>query len=172
MTALLLLKRFWPVLAGIALVIGLIVWHNGQVSAAFRKGASEQATADRKAYAAAETLAIEKQAKVVAAVKAKFAAINKDTTDALRSDTDDIARRYDALRLRWEAYRADQGRAGQGGATAVPDAAGSFDLASCAAQGWVSFDVAATAAQAADTAIAKDDAWIKWAAEQEAEWPD
>ena len=61
--------------------------------------------------------------------------------------------------------------AGDDHPTAVSGAAAGAAAADCAAAGWVSFDTAAAAAEAADRAIAKDDAWIAWVSAQAAAWP-
>lgn len=162
----------WAALAAVALIFGLRVWFDTKVSAARREGAAEQARVDREAYAAAEGVATARQAALRAKVKARAEAISKETGDALDDRRADLARGYDDLRMRWAAYRADQGRAGDGGATGVASAAGAADDAYCKAQGWVSFDVAAAAAEAADAAIAKDDAWREWWTAQAEAWPD
>lgn len=166
----------WGALAAVVLlgglIIGLRVWHDGEVRAARREGAAEQARVDREAYAEAEGVATARQAAIKTKTAAKAATISKGSDDALQRRYTDLARSYDALRLSWAAHRADQGRAGEGGAAGLASAAGEPDDAYCKAQGWVSFDVAAAAAEAADTAIAKDDAWRAWWREQATAWPD
>lgn len=162
----------WGLVALATLIGGLWVWHGGEVRAARREGAAEQARVDRAAYAEAESLATARQAAVRAAAKARADAISKETGDALDDRRADLARGYDDLRVRWAAHRADQGGASQGGAVGVASAAGVADDAYCKAQGWVSLDVASAAAQAADTAIAKDDAWREWWTAQAEAWPD
>ncbi len=170
-----LARRFWPIIWPILLAISvagaLYAWHFRAVTAAFNDGAAKQAAADRAAYLKAETAATEKQAKLVSDTAAKAGTISKGTDVALQKRYTDLAGSYDALRLRWEAYRADQGRARQGRATGAPGAAAVAADAYCAASGWVSLDVAAAAAEAADTAIAKDDAWRAWWTAQEQAWP-
>lgn len=165
------LKRYWPILAGIMLVVGLVVWHNAEVSKARREGAIAQATADREAYTKAETAATKRQLDLKAKTAAKAETISKGTDDALQHRYTDLARGYDDLRLRWEAYRADQGRTGQGGPAGPTSAASVSDGTYCPSQGWVSLDVASAAAEAADTAIAKDDAWRAWYEAQAEAWP-
>jgi hypothetical protein len=162
----------WAALAAVVLLGGLWVWHGLEVSTARREGAAEQARVDREDFARAEGVATARQAAMRAAVKARADAISKEAGDALDDRRADLARGYDDLRMRWAAHRADQGRAGNGAAAGVASAAGVADDAYCKAQGWVSLDVAAAAAEAADTAIAKDDAWQEWWREQAAAWPD
>lgn len=167
-----LLIRFWPALAGVLVVLAVILWHKGEVSDAYKAGAVEQAAKDRQAVEAAEKAATAAQTALIDATRQKSADISKGTDNALQKRNADLARSYDDLRLRWEAYRADQGRAGQDGATALASAAGVPDDAYCPSQGWVSLDVAAAAAEAADTAIAKDDAWREWWLKQSEAWPE
>lgn len=171
MTAQILLKRFWPYMAGALLLGGVILWHKDKVSDAREAGRAEQAQLDAIAFQEAARLATEAQQAAIAKVKANSAAINERTTDALTKRNTALARSYDDLRLRWAKAKADSSSAGEGEATAVSDAAIGFDEAACKAAGWVDFDTAATVAQAADEAVAKDDAWINWAAEQAAAWP-
>lgn len=171
MTILPLLKRYWPMLAVIVALISFWFWHSRAVTAAFNDGAARQAATDRAAYQEAETAATEKQAKLVRNSAAKAGTISKGTDVALQKRFDNLAGSYDALRLRWETHRANQGRASQGGTTVASSAATVANDAHCAASGWVSFDVAAAAAEAADTAIAKDDAWRAWWTQQEEAWP-
>ena len=146
-------------------------WQHAQVSRAHADGAAAQMRADAARTRAAADAAARAQHARVAAAAARQAEISKGTTDALTHDRDDLARRYDALRLRWAAYRADPGTSGDGRTVALSRPAAGADDAACAARGWVAFDSAAAAALAADAAIAKDDAWIAWAAAQAAAWP-
>lgn len=155
----------------IGAITGGVIWHKSEVAEARRDGAAEQARVDRENFAKAETLATQRQAKAIADQKAKAQTISERTDDALQHRYTDLARSYDDLRLRWAAFRANQGRTGQGGAAGVAGAATIPDAAYCAAQGWVSLDVAAAAAEAADTAIAKDDAWRAWWTAQDKAWP-
>jgi hypothetical protein len=148
-----------------------VIWHKGEVAEARRNGAAEQARVDREAFAKAETLATQRQAKAIADQKAKANLISERTDDALQHRYTDLARSYDDLRVRWATYRAGQGRAGHSPATGPAGAAAIPDAAYCPSQGWVSLDVAAAAAEAADTAIAKDDAWREWWTAQEKAWP-
>jgi hypothetical protein len=162
----------WAVLAVAALILGLRVWHQGEVSAARREGAAEQAAVDRRDFARAETVATERQAAMRFQTAAKAATISKGSHDALQRRYTDLASSYDDLRLRWAAHRADQGGAGASGAAGPAGAARGVDDAACKAAGWVSLDVASAAAQAADEAIAKDDAWRAWWKAQAEAWPD
>jgi len=146
-------------------------WHAGKVEAAFVRGAKEQAAADTLAFTEAQRLAAAAQAKIIVTAKAEQAKISKGTADDLQKRNDDIARSYADLRLRWAAREANSGGPGQSGATAAAGAAAGAAGAACAAQGWVSLDVAATAAEAADTAIARDDAWRAWYEAQATAWP-
>jgi hypothetical protein len=165
-------KPIWYLAA--LLVGGLVIWHwhGGAVAAAYARGSAEQRQIDEARVRQASAAAEAGQNALRAALKQRQVEFTKGTNDALLAKHDDLARRYDDLRLRWAAYRADQGRAGEGRATAVPGAAAGLDDAACAATGWVSFDAAAAAAQAADTAIARDDAWRAWVTAQRAAWPD
>ncbi len=163
-----------PVWYGLVLfAAGLLAWHwhNGRVASAYADGGRAQAGADRQRLDAATASAARRQAELIAALGARQADISKGSNDALLARDADLARRYADLRLRWAAYQADSGRAGQAGAAAVPGTAAGVDDAACAARGWVDFTTAAAAAQAADGAIAKDDAWIAWAKAQAAAWP-
>jgi type II secretory pathway pseudopilin PulG len=165
----------WRALAIIAAVVAVWWWHSSTVDkareAGRKAGAQAQAEADARAYTEAAIAAADAQQAIITSLKTKQTGINERTTNALEKRHADLARNYDDLRLRWAAYRADQGSAGRGEAAAVPRTAASFDAAACAAEGWVSLDVAATAAEAADRAIAKDDAWIAWVNEARAAWP-
>lgn len=172
MTAQILLKRFWPYMAGALLLGGVILWHKDAVSDARIAGMEAQAKVDTEAFKEAARLATEAQQAAIAKVEANSAAINERTTDALTKRNTDLARSYDDLRLRWAKAKADSSSAGEGGATAVSDAASGFDAAACKAAGWVDFGIAATLAEAADRATAKDDAWRAWWTAQEAAWPD
>jgi hypothetical protein len=169
--ALLILRRWWPALVAALAVIGLIWWHNGEVADARKQGAAEQRRVDHEVVTAAQEAAAKAQAALVDKTATKAADISKGTDNALQRRYTDLARSYDDLRLRWKAHRADQSRAGQGGATGLASATGVPDDTYCSAQGWVSLDVAAAAAEAADTAIAKDDAWRGWYESQAAAWP-
>lgn len=171
------LVRGIPRSVGLALLAGLALlsawaWHDHRVAAAARKGAQDQQVADRARVAAASAAAAAAQTRLAAMLASKQARISKGTDDALIQKNTDMANRYADLRLRWAADRADHRRPGADAAVAVPAATGDAVDAACAARGWVSFDTAAAAAEAADTAIAKDDAWIAWAAAQQAAWPD
>jgi hypothetical protein len=159
---------------GMALLLGILVWrwHSVAVNEAFAKGGIEQLAVDEKRFRQASVAAEARQEAVRSALQRRQLAVSKGTDDALLAKHADLARRYDDLRLRWAAYRADQGSPGEGGATALPGAAAGADDAACAAQGWVSFDTAAAAAEAADTAIARDDAWRAWVTAQAAAWPE
>lgn len=164
-------RPLWYALAAAFALLLLWRWHDGQVSAARTAGAAAQATADRAAYARASTAAAAAQAALARRVGQKQTLISKGTDDALRRQHDDLARRYDDLRLRWAAHRAAEGPAGDNHPAALSGAAPGAAAADCAAAGWVSFDTAAAAAEAADRAIAKDDAWIAWVTAQAAAWP-
>ena len=162
----------WVGLVAVLAMAGLWRWHGATVADARLDGARVQAVVDRAHYEAAASAAATEQRRRVAALATRQSVISKGSDDALLVRHADLARRYDDLRLRWAAHRADRRGAGNDRATAVPGAPAGVDDAACAARGWVSFDTAAAAAQAADAAIAKDDAWIEWAARQAAAWPD
>jgi hypothetical protein len=164
-------RAVWLALGGVALIGVLLIWHGQRVESARRAGAEAQAAIDRAAYREAAAEAAQKQRQQVQALTARQAVISKGTDDELARDFADLAQRYDDLRLRWAAARLG-GDAGAGGATALPAAADRVDDAACAARGWVDFNTAAAAAQAADEAIAKDDAWRDWALAQARAWPD
>ena len=146
-------------------------WHAGQVRAAFNAGSQAQSSIDRTAYRTAAAAAAAAQHAKAVALAARQAVLSKETTDALADHDAALARRYDDLRMRWAASRAAPRAPGDDRATALPGAAAGPDDTACAARGWVAFDTAAAAAHAADTAIARDDAWIDWAAAQAAAWP-
>jgi hypothetical protein len=165
-------KPIWYVLMAIFAIALLARWHGGKVAAAYAEGAVAQAQADDRRVRAASAAAEAAQNALRTQLAARQDKVTKGTDNALLAKTDDLARRYDDLRLRWAAYRADQGRAGESGAIAVSGTATGADDAACAANGWVSFDTAAAAAKAADTAIARDDAWRAWVTAQAAAWPE
>ena len=164
-----LIRRAWPFLVGAALLLALIAWHTHAVDAAYTKGATKQRAADTVRFEAATAAATAAQGALIDRTAAKSDAISKGTDHALAKTNAGIAGQYADLRLRWA--EANSRRAGQDGAATVSDATGSTDLTSCAAQGWVAIDVASAAAEAADIATAKDDAWREWAAEQARAWP-
>jgi hypothetical protein len=161
----------WQLLAALLVLLALWRWHEGRVAEAAREARTAQATADRAAYARASAAAAEAQAALVSRTASQQTRISKGTDDALRRQNDDLARRYDDLRLRWAAHRAAEGPASDVHPIALPNTAPGAAATDCAAAGWVSFDTAAAAAEAADRAIAKDDAWIAWAAAQAEAWP-
>lgn len=134
-------------------------------------GAASQAVLDRAAYSVAAADAAARQGHLVRQLVARQATISKETDDALMLDVDNLGRRYDDLRMRWAAARASGGGTSEDGAVAVPTSATGFVEAACEASGWVDFETASAAAQAADEAIAKDDAWIAWAEAQRLAWP-
>ena len=164
-------RWLWRVLAVLLVLALLWRWHEGRVVEAARTARAAQAEADRAAYARASAAAAEAQAALASRLGRQQTRISKGTDDALRRQHDDLARRYDDLRLRWATHNAAEGAASIDHATAVSGAAAGAPPADCAAAGWVSFDTAAAAAEAADRAIAKDDAWIAWALAQQAAWP-
>ena len=165
-------RSLW--IAGLAVLVIFLAWrwHWEKVDAAFVAGASEQARMDEGQVREAMAAAVLAQRTLKSAIEKQQARVSKGTNDALLAKQGDLVRRYDDLRLRWAAYRADQGRAGPGGAVGLSGSAAGADDAACAADGWVSFDTAAAAAQAADTAIARDDAWRHWVTAQAAAWPE
>lgn len=165
-------RGVWAGLAATLLLLGVVRWHHAKVGAAFTKGVQQQAEADRIAIANATAAAEAAQAAKVAALTQRQTRISKGTDNALAETRADLAHRRDDLRLRWAAARAAGGHAGASAAIALPAAAAGPLDAACPAAGWVAFDTAAAAALAADEALAKDDAWIAWAAAQAAAWRD
>ena len=161
----------WQLLAALLVLALIWRWHEGRVAEAAREARVAQATADRAAYARAGAAAAAAQEALVSRTAGRQTRISKGTDDALRRQTDDLARRYDDLRLRWAAHRAAEGDPSHDQPAAVSGAAAGAAAADCAAAGWVSFDTAAAAAEAADRAIAKDDAWIAWVTAQAEAWP-
>ncbi len=164
-------RPVWYGLAALGVGVLAMHWHNSRVALAHADGAKVQASMDRQSFDAAAAVAAKRQAELIAKLDARQTEISKGSNDALVARDADLARRYADLRLRWAAYQTDSGGAGKSGAAAVPGAATGVDDAACAARGWVDFTTAAAAAQAADGAIAKDDAWIAWAKAQAAAWP-
>jgi hypothetical protein len=160
----------WGMLAAVVLIWGAVRWHEGRLLSARTEGAAAQAVLDRGAFEAAGAAAAAAQRALVDAGAARAARISKGTDDELARDHADLARRYDALRLRWATARGGEGGAGARGAATLSHTAGAADDAACAARGWVDFETASAAAQAADEAIAKDDAWIAWAEAQAGAW--
>ncbi len=162
----------WAALAALLLLAGLALWHRGEVRDARAEGARVQASADAAHVADAAAQAAAAQRRLITATAARQTRISQETDNALAPRLAAIGRRHDDLRLRWAAARADPGRPGAGGTTAVSEAATGAADAACTAGGWVSFDTAAAAAAAADAAIAKDDAWREWVVAQQAAWPE
>lgn len=173
--ALALLRRIptWAyiALAVIAAVITLHAWHNGQLRKARNAGRAEQASIDAKAFNEAARKAEAQQERVIADTVAKAEQITMETTNEIAKERDAIARDYAAIRLRWRRAEANSSRAGKGEAVAVASAAPGFDAAACTARGYVDFQTAATIAEAADVATARDDAWREWWTAQAAAWP-
>jgi hypothetical protein len=161
----------WQLIAALFALTLLWRWHEGRVADAAREARAAQAAADRAACSRASAAAAAAQQALVRRTAGQQKAISKGTDNALRRQHDDLARRYDDLRLRWAAHNAAEGGAGHDRPAALSGPAARPDAADCAAQGWVSFDTAAAAAEAADRAIAKDDAWIAWVTAQQAAWP-
>jgi hypothetical protein len=161
----------WHLLAALLVLLALWRWHESRLAEAAAAARADQASADRAAFARASAAAAEAQTALAGRVAGQQTRISKGTDDALRRDHDDLARRYDDLRLRWVAHRAAEGNPGDHHPAAVSGAAPGAAAADCAAAGWVSFDTAAAAAEAADRAIAKDDAWIAWVSAQAEAWP-
>jgi hypothetical protein len=164
-------RPLWYALAAALVLLFLWRWHEARMDTAWHAGAQAQAATDRAAYARASAAAEVAQKALVARSAIRQSAISKGTDDALRRRTDDLARRYDDLRLRWAAHNAAEGAAGNDQPAAFSGAARGAAATACAAAGWVSFDTAAAAAEAADRAIAKDDAWIAWVSAQGEAWP-
>lgn len=164
-------RPVWYSIAAITALALLAHWHHVRVDAAYAAGGAAQASTDRERVAMASIAAERAQQALRSSLAARQANVSKGTDHALLAQNADLARRYDDLRLRWAAYRTDQGGAGDNRPTAVSGPAGVADATACAARGWVSFDTAATAAQAADAAIARDDAWRAWVTAQAAAWP-
>jgi hypothetical protein len=164
-------KRYWPYIAGALAAVALVLWFNHKIDAAYDRGKTEQAAADTEAFRAAQDAATERQAALIAKTEAKGAAINKETTDALEKRNAVLARNYADLRRLWAAHKAHSGSAGDGDTTAVPGSAAAALAASCRAEGWVDFDTAAAASEAADLNAAQVNAWIDWYLAQKAAWP-
>jgi len=164
-------RAIWAAAALVLLVLALALWQREQVRSARLEGARAQAGVDAARLRSAADRAAADQRRIIDASVAVQSRISKESDDALAPRLAAIGRRHDDLRLRWAAARADPGRPGAGGTTAIPVAATGAVDAACAAAGWVSFDTAAAAAAAADAAIAKDDAWREWVMAQAAAWP-
>lgn len=164
-------KPIWYALTLTAALLMLVRWHDRGLAAAHAAGAAAQAAADRARLTALSAAAARAQHDRVTALTATQAQISKGQDDELAKNAAVIVSRAADLRLRWAAHGADRDHPGGDRTTAVPRAAGRPDDAACAAAGWVSFAIASAAAEAADRAIAKDDAWIAWATAQAAAWP-
>lgn len=164
-----LVRRLLPYI-GIALaLLALWRWHDGKVEAAFEAGAVKQAAADLKAIERAEKAATARQAAIIAARVKSATAINERTTDALEKRNAALARSYDDLRMRWAAYRANQGGPGNSDATAV---SGSPASVACApAAGFVPVETAIAPSEAADRYAAQLNGWIDWYEANKAAWP-
>lgn len=169
MTALLLLRRFWPVIAALAALAALYAWHSHAVTDAYRRGASAQGEVDKAAFAAAEQLATAEQDATIAAVRETSDSISKDTENALAAKNVDLSRRYAGLRELWLASRADPSSASSNAAVAVPGATGGAYGSACA--GAVDIEIAIAASEAADVNAAQVNGWIDWYTAQAAAWP-
>ena len=167
-----MILRFWPYIAALLAFGGLWLWHSNAVSASYAAGVEKQASVDRDRLNVAERAATAAQTALRARTSAASAVISKDNANALETRNADLSRRYDDLRKLWAAHRANPGGAGEGGATGPARTAAGVDGAACAAEGWVSLDVAGAAALAADQAIARDDAWREWWTAQVEAWPE
>ena len=161
----------WYAIAAALALLAIWHWHTGKVDAARLSGRHEQAAADTVAYTAAQSAATALQARLVAATAAKATLITERTAHDLADTTDAIARRAADIRLRHAQAYPDPGSTSAGTAVGISGGAGITDIASCAAQGWVAFPIAADAAEAADRATAVTDAWQEWYAAQLAAWP-
>jgi len=157
-----LVLRFWPYVAAFGLLISAVVWHKGEVREARREGAESQRKVDEAAYRKAAEAAQELQRLEVERVERKANIITKEIADALENQRDDVAQRYNALRLRWAKAKADTSRTDGGAVSGLANTTPGADDQACAARGWVDFEAAATIAQAADEAVMKDDAWREW----------
>jgi hypothetical protein len=165
-------RATWVTALAILVMLFVWRWHVAKVEAAFAQGGVVQSRLDEMRVRQAATAAQAAQQALKSALAKRQVAVSKGTNDALLAKASDLSRRRDDLRMRWAAYRADQGGTGEGRAADISGTAAGADDAACAASGWVSFDTAAAAALAADTAIARDDAWRSWVTAQAAAWPE
>ncbi len=164
-------REVWYAIAAAVALALVWHWHTGQVEVAFNDGGAAQAEADGAVVAQATARAEAMQRQVIASTVAKQFTITKGTDDALVARNAQLVRDYADLRMRWAAYRADQRGASEGAAGAAANAASIAGDAACKAKGWVDIDTAAAAAEAADVATARDDAWRAWWVAQVAAWP-
>ncbi len=155
----------------LAMLGGALWWHGGQVETIKALARAEQAEVDRKAVVAAEARAARAQQQLIDTMRQTQTTINDEVTRALDHARDDIARHAGDDRLRWAEARADLGRASAAEAAAISAGQPGAVDAACRARGWVAFDAASTAAQAADSYAAQVNGWIDWWTRQEAAWP-
>lgn len=96
MTALSLLKRFWPVLVGVIAVVALIWWHNSKVDAAYDRGAKTERAAWEKEAARLRVVAAEEALQRLEAVTEAntAAAASRVALDALALETRKHANDY------------------------------------------------------------------------------
>jgi hypothetical protein len=156
---------------GVALA-GARIWHNSQIDAVRIAAMQEQAEYSAADFEAAWKAAEQHQANEIAAQLTTARIINKEQTDGLKKQNDRISSAYADLRQLWAKAKAREnpGRAGHDGAIAVPADAGGNAFAAAQAAGWVDFETAAALAEAADRAIAADDAKAAWWLEQCRAW--
>lgn len=159
-------------LAVAGLLIGAKAWHRAQVDAVRIEAMQEQAELSAADFEAAWKAAERQQANEIAAQLTTARIINKEQTDGLKIENDRIGRAYADLRQLWAKAQAREnpGRAGHDGAIAVPPDASANAFAAAQAAGWVDFETAAALAEAADRAIAADDAKAAWWLEQCRAW--
>lgn len=155
-----------------ALLLGANWWHNRQIDAVRIAAMQEQADLSAADFEAAWRAAEQQQANEIAAQLTSARIINKEQTDGLKKQNDRIAGDYADLRRLWREAQAgqDPGGARHDGTAAVPADAGGNPFAAAIAAGWVDFNTASAAAEAADRATAAHAAAVNWWLEQCRAW--
>ena len=163
----------WKWVGAGAVVIVLLVMFDRWLDDVKTDAMAEQARLSAEDFRQAFEAAQAEQARISAEQRRNSAAKNKEQIDALKHENDRIGRDYADLRRLWREAKAeaDPGGAGQGGAAAVPADAGGDPFAAARAAGWVDFDTAAAAAEAADRAAAAHAAAVNWWLTQCRAWP-
>ena len=159
----------WYAIAAALAMLAIWHWHTGKVDAAYIKGAHEQNVADLAAFTKAANDAKALQHATVEKTAAKSDGISKETGHAFDKTAVDLARGVADLRMRWAAYYASVGIAGQGGAATPASAAAAVDGPACV--GTVDLETAIASAEAADRSAAQVNGWIDWYQMQAAAWP-
>lgn len=128
MTALALLRRFWPAIPIIGLVIALMLTRNTLSSVKNDRDAWKAAHAQLKSDVRGKT-AEAKAADAVHVIRVERdqSTVTQETDRDYQTQLADLRRRYDALRVRAGAAKTNPGGGGSPAVPSVPGTAGSAD---------------------------------------------